>query len=73
MTRPTRFANKKRISNENDENLTINLLTFENFLGVSRWFSGGVLNTDCYKFKAGSNFSKHGFSQGAILGFPHVF
>ena len=66
MTRPTRFANKKRISNENDENLTINLNLL---LKISLEFRGGFQVE--FLILTVTNLRLDLMIQ--IMGFPHLF
>ena len=66
MTRPTRFANKKRISNENDENLTINLNLLLKF---SLEFRGGFQVE--FLILTVTNLRLDLIFQN--MGFPHVF
>ena len=66
MTRPTRFANKKRISNENDENLTINLNLL---LKISLEFRGGFQVE--FLILTVTNLRLDLIFQN--MGFPHVF
>ena len=66
MTRPTRFANKKRISNENDENLTINLnLLLKIFLEFRGGFQVEFLMLTVTNLRLDLIFQD--------MGFPHVF
>ena len=65
MTRPNRFA-KKRISNENDENLTINLNLL---LKISLEFRGGFQVE--FLILTVTNLRLDLIFQN--MGFPHVF
>ena len=66
MTRPTRFANKKRIFNEKDENLTINLNLL---LKISLEFRGGFQVE--FLILTVTNLRLDLIFQN--MGFPHVF